>query len=196
MPSKTKFIAGIVLTIIILSGITLYYSYKNIEASINSIELGDPPIKINKSKALLIGLTAILSGGATLPMMLDAVEGINLIIGVEIHNGGMLPIQIHSINYKLYINDIYVGDGWYNKTITIQSGQNNTIDIHQTINKDNLLDIANSIIENRGLAKIGIKGEIKVSLAGLNLNLQFDKQTTIDLYNTIKDALIDYLSKY
>lgn len=194
MPSKAKIAAGIIVALLLLGGGLTYYSYSRIDVYISSVSLASSPIKINTAKALLIGLSAIMTGGLSLPAMIDAIEGINLVIYIKAYNGGILPVYIPTISYDLYINNNYVGEGSSDREVTIQPGDSEIITVYQFIDRDSLLDVAMSIVNNNGEADIKAKGEAKASILGLSFSIPFEKTTTINVYEEIKKALINFLS--
>lgn len=193
--SAIKKIVAISFILIILGGLGLYYSYSNIEVDVQSISLGYPPVKVDVTKAVLIGVSAILTGGVTLPALLKVIEGINLEIDFEVTNRGFLSIAIPSFNFEVYLNGYYSGIGSTFESITVGPGKSEYLKVKYTITVDQLLSILSSIIENDGYLEIRVKGEAPVKLVGIEFGIPFEKVYNINVYEIIYQQVKNAISQ-
>lgn len=196
MASKIKILAGVIIIILILIASLLYQSYTSVDVTVTDISLGSPPIEVDKGKAILLGAATLATGGAALPYLIEAIEGMNLEINIEARNGGVLPVYIPTVSYDLYINENYVGDGVLDREVTIDPGESELITIYQFINRESLLEVVASIVENDGLADIRVIGEARVSIMGQSFSIPFEQNTTINVYEEVSRALNEFLESY
>ena len=190
MTMRNKIIS-IVVSILLLISLVLYYSYTNVEAEVSDFKLGDPAISISSEKISIAIISALISNEISIPLLIDVINGVNLDINMEIKNNGLIPIEIKSVKYQLYINEIDMGFNQLDLQISVPPGASRTLNFYHLIKRESLIEAVASMVESGGSANISIDGEATVSLLGINMTLPFYKKINLNLIEIIRMEILN-----
>lgn len=190
-----KYLGIAVIAIIAVSAIAvglIYYSYQNLTVTFNSLELDSPPVTIDETKLFLAALTFVATGGTDLIAFLNSIDTINLLIGLDVRNGGFMPVAVPQFEYDIYINQIPAGHGQSSQQFTISPSQVQTMIVQQQVDatslKSNAMALINSIVESSYVVNVQLKGDAK--LQGIfPLSIPFTVERSINLLDTLSDFL-------
>ena len=137
---------------------------------------------MNVTKAALIGLSTLMGDGVSLIGLVGAVEGVNLIFCIMVKNSGLLPIYIAIFMYELYLNNVYVGYGYTEESVSIVPGEEYILLVFHTVPPKEILEVAESIIESEGTVEIHLVDEAPVSILGVTFTVPVE---TIHIVNIL-----------
>lgn len=188
-------IAGIIiLVILILIGGLFYYSYTQIQVSLNDVTFHSIEwTSFSWSTLLSLGLNALT--GNWLGVAFDLIDGVNLNLIFGLSNNGFLPVYIPDLSYDLLVNDVYVGNGYTNLDVTIFPGDTREIPAFQNFKKSSLSPAVSSIVSTGGIMEIKVKGTAYFQFLGFSIPIPFESSKKISIVNEIRDRLNNEIQK-
>ena len=164
------------------------YSYAQINASFSDVSSVNVELEILSLSSLIkLGLD-VLSGN-WLSAALDVIAGIELGLVFELTNNGILPVYIPELEYDLYINGIFIGNGSSIIDATINPGEVKQINVTQSIQKESLSPSVESIIDNNGFIDVDIKGVAYFELLGFKIPFEFESSKQVSIVDEIQKQL-------
>lgn len=188
-------IAGIiVLVIILLAGGLFYYSYTQIQVSLNDVTFHSIDwTSFSWSTLLSLGLNALT--GNWLGAAFDLIDGVNLNLIFGLSNNGFLPVYILDLSYDLLVNGVYVGNGFTRVDATIFPGDTIEIPAFQNFQKSSLSPAVASIVGNGGIMEIKVKGTAYFQLFGLSIPIPFESSKQISIIDEVRNRLNSEIQK-
>ncbi len=188
-------IAGIiVLVILLLVGGLFYYSYTQIQVSLNDVTFHSIDwTSFSWSTLLSLGLNALT--GNWLGAAFDLIDGVNLNLIFGVSNNGFLPVYIPDLSYDLLVNDINVGNGYTRIDTTIFPGETKEIPALQNFQKSSLSPAISSIVSTGGIMEIKVKGTAYFQLFGLSIPIPFESSRQISIIDEVRNRLNSEIQK-
>lgn len=188
-------IAAIIVIVIIAIVIGLfYYSYSQIQVSLNDVKFHSIEwTTFSWSTLVSLGLNALT--GNWLGAAFDLIDGVNLNLIFGLSNHGLFPVYIPNLSYDLYVNGAYVGTGYSDRANTIYPGQTDEFPILQNFKKSSLNPAISSIISNGGVMEIKVKGTAYFQILGFSIPVPFESSKQISIYDEIRSRLNDEIQK-
>jgi len=189
-------IAGIiVLVIILLVGGLFYYSYTQIQVTLNDVTFHSIEwTSFSGSTLFSLGLNALT--GNWLGVAFDLIDGVNLYLIFGFSNHGFLPVYIPDLSYDLLVNGVNVGNGYTRLDATIFPGDIIEIPALQNFQKSSLSPAFSSIVSNGGIMEIKVKGTAYFELFGLSIPIPFESSRQISIIDEVRNRLNSELQKY
>jgi hypothetical protein len=185
MSAAKKIALGIVIVLLVLSAL-VHYSYQRLEIGLSSASFNSPPVTISEERLLLSALTFAVTG--KILSFIDAVDTINLKLGLTLRNGGFLPVVIPPFEYDLYLNDVYVGKGRSPQQLTLSPGQVSEIEVSQSVSVDAIRGAIPSIIQSGGVMNIKLKGTAKPQFF-IPISVPFTVERSVNLVKVMEEYL-------
>ena len=171
--------------LIMIFGLLWVYSYNQLQANLNDIELDS--IELDKlSESNLLNLSMRILSGNWFDAVFDLIQGINLNLKFELINNGLLPVHIPNLTYDLLINDMPIGSGNTKANILVNPGQTIEITTFQNIQKNSLNSIIESVIDSQGVIDFRIKGIVYFELLGLLFQFRWNHLNKSQLWMKFK----------
>ena len=192
---KKIFVIGIFSSILLIMifGLLWVYSYNQLQANLNDIELDS--IELDKlSESNLLNLSMRILSGNWFDAVFDLIQGINLNLKFELINNGLLPVNIPNLTYDLLINDIPIGSGNTKANILVNPGQTIEITTFQNIQKNSLNSIIESLIDSQGVIDFRIKGIAYFELLGFTIPIPLESSKQISIVDEIQKIIYDEIS--
>lgn len=186
---------GVFLVIILILGGLVVYSYTQIDVTLSDVSLRSIDWEtFSWSTLLKLGLNVLT--GNWLEAAFDMIRGVNLDLEFGLYNGGLLPVYIPDLSYTLYINDVYVGEGYSKIQKTISPGQTKKIDVLQNFQKSSLSPAALSIVQNNGVIDLTVSGTAYFKLFIIDIPIPFETTKSISIKDEIRTHLNDQIQKH
>ena len=184
-----KAIYALILILLVFGGLSfVYISYSSVSISLENLGISNVEVKPNL-KTLYDVLTGNLIGA-----LLSVVNSIDLSAQLEISNPSFIPLHVPSIDYEIYMNGIYMGNGHIDDfSIPPQSSITKEITHRLYRNQiENFDDLALSIVNKNGYLDIRIKGYAHV----IFLNIPFETTKRINVVEIVKEKIKQKLAGY
>ena len=187
MRRATKIGLAVFIVLLLIGGVgyAFYYTYSNIQISLRDISLSNIELKPNW-QTVYYGII-----GNLLQAVLSIVHFVDLDVAVEIDNPGFLPVVVPSFDYMLYCNDIEMGPGSYQNSISVPAGSSKTIHITQKIVISSMQELIASIVSNGGVLDVKIVGRIHFRM--LPIDIPFHITKSINVYDVIWNKIKDLI---
>ena len=165
---KAAAVAVIVIVILVLVGGLFYYSYTQIQVSLNDVKFHSIDWT-SFSWSIILNLGLNILTGNWLAAAFDLIDGVNLNLIFGLSNNGFLPVYIPDLSYDLLVNNVYVGNGYTRLDATIFPGETREIPGFQNFKKSSLAPAVSSIVSKNGIMEIKVKGTAYFQLFGLSI---------------------------
>lgn len=185
-------ILGIFFGIVIILAVLIFYSYSQISVSLTDISFHSIDWA-DFSFLTLIKLGLNVLSGNWLNAAFDLIEGVNLNLIFGITNNGILPVYIPDISYDLILNGINIGKGVTSIDDTIYPGKTKEVTTLQNFQKAGFEPAVSSIVDNKGVLEIRIKGNAHLKILGFEIPIPFESAKKISVYDEIKSRLSEEL---
>jgi len=191
---KATAAAVIVFVIIGLVIGLFYYSYTQIQISLNDVTFHSIEwTSFSWSTLLSLGLNALT--GNWLGAAFDLIDGVNLNLIFGLSNYGILPVYIPDLSYDLLVNGVNVGNGYTRLDATIYPGETREIPAFQNFKKSSLSPAVSSIVSKGGVMEIKVKGTAYFQLLGLSIPIPFESSKQISIVDEIRVRLNSEIQK-
>ena len=127
--------------------------------------------------------------GNWLEAALDVIAEIDLGLVFELTNNGLLPVYIPTLEYDLFINGRFIGNGNSIIDTTINPGETKQIKVTQNFQKESFQPAMESIIDNNGIIDVEIKGVAYFELLWFNLPFEFESSKKVSIVEEIQKQL-------
>lgn len=194
MAKKAIIAAVIAIGILAALGGLFYYSYTQIQVELTGLSLHSIDImKFTWKNVLSLGLNLISQNwfGAAI----DLVDSVNVNLEFGVKNNGLLPVYIPNLNYELYVNDRYFGNGHSTFDATIFPGEYREFPAFQKFKKSGLTESIPSIISSGGNMDITVEGTAYFQIFGLSIPVPFESTRTINIGNEIEKRITAEIQK-
>lgn len=164
------------------------YSYTRIQLSLNEISFSSIDWNPNSIDMLLKLAVGTITGNI-LGSMLSLIIGVKLNLIFILSNAGILPVYIPNLSYDLFINNIEVGKGMSNVSMTINPGEKRSLSILQDFKINNLEPLANSIGLSNGMLNLQVNGTAYLKFLGITIPIPFKSTKQFSIMDEIKNHI-------
>lgn len=187
--------ATVVIVILVLVGGLFYYSYTQLNVSLNDVRFHSIDWT-TFSWFTLVNLGLNVLTGNWLGAAFELIDGVNLNLIFGLSNNGFLPVYIPNLSYDILVNGAYVGSGFTYLDATIYPGETREITALQNFQKSSLSPAVSSIVSKGGIMEINVKGTASFKLLGLSIPIPFESSKTISIQNEIKNKINAEIQKH
>jgi len=186
--SKFTIIGIVFLAIVILMLGLFVYSYTQLAVNLNSVEFQSIDWEpITWQVLLKLGINTL--SGNWFDAAFSLIQGINLNLVFSLSNNGLLPVYIPDLHYNVMINDVPIGNGDNQINTIINPGQTKEIISFQNIRKENMVPASMSIINDKGVMNVKVKGTAYFQLLGWSIPIPFESAKQISIYDEVRNKI-------
>lgn len=161
-----------------------YSQYSQVQVTLNEIVISDIEFKPQWQTVFYVVTQNYIQA------IFSLIHAIELDLSLTLTNPGVFPLPVPRFDHMLYGNNIQLGAGQSLRSVTLSPQQSEKLHLKQTLTIAEIQQLVPSIVAQNGLLYLNLDGILHLDPLPINLPLEYTM--SIDLFQTLIDAIKDF----